>query len=133
MFGHTHRNERLHLLLILPDGSKSLVPAEWTNLHATPDLTVHNQGATLASLDELLRLRTVVDALLRRLAAAAAEAAKPSNEEESNRAKAAQLSGHRFPGNVCVAAVGPATQDQANRSPGPTDRQGSLEQQDAGT
>ena len=93
LFGHTQRKDRLHLLLILPDGSKSLVPAAWTNLNSTPDLTVQKQSATLASLDELLRMRTLIDAFLRRLASVAEEAAKPINEEESNSAKATQLSG----------------------------------------
>jgi hypothetical protein len=98
VLGHTHRKDRLHLLLILPDGSKSLVPAEWTNLKSTAN-AVNKRSATLASVDELLRLRTLMDALLGRLAAAAEEAAKPSNEEESNCAKAAQLSGTSAPGD----------------------------------
>jgi len=96
VLGQTHRKDRLHLLLILPDGSKSLVPAEWTNLNSTANF-VHKQSATLASLDELLHMRTVVDALLRRLASATCEAAKPINDEESNRAEATQLSGTSSP------------------------------------
>jgi hypothetical protein len=99
VLGHTHRESHLHLLLILPDGSKLLVPAEWTDLNSTAN-AVHNRSATLASLDELLRMRTVIDALLRRLASAAEEVvAKPSNEEESNIAKATQLSGTPSPGD----------------------------------
>ena len=27
-----HRKGRLHLVLILPEGSKSLIPADWTDL-----------------------------------------------------------------------------------------------------
>jgi hypothetical protein len=101
LLGHTHRKNRLHLLLILPDGSKSLVPAEWTNLNSTPERTVDQPTATLASFNELLRMRTVVDALQRRLASVTGEAAKPNTDEESNGAKATQLSGTSFPGDSC--------------------------------
>ena len=57
---------RLQFVLILPDGSKSLVPAEWTDFTATtgppPSLQL------VGSLEDLLRLRSLVDALLRRSA-----------------------------------------------------------------
>jgi hypothetical protein len=95
LLGHTHRNNQLHLLLILPDGSKSLVPADWTNLNCTSDFTIQKEIATLGSLSELLHLRTVIDALLRRLASAEA-----TNNEESNGVKAAQLSGPAAPGDL---------------------------------
>src|SRR5215472_7776192 len=32
VLGVTHRKGQLHLVLILPDGSKSLIPADWTDL-----------------------------------------------------------------------------------------------------
>lgn len=100
VLGHTHRKDRLHLLLILPDGSKSLIPAEWTNLNPTPNLAVHSHGATLGSLDQLLRMRTVVDALLRRLAPAKSDAPKPITDEEGNRATTTQLSGQSSAGDI---------------------------------
>ena len=77
-------------------------------------------------------MRTVVDALLRRLAGPVDEAANPITDEEGERAKAAELSGHHCPGNTRMAAIGPATDDQGNRSPGTSDRQGSLSQPDPG-
>jgi hypothetical protein len=101
LLGHTHRKNRLHLLLILPDGSKSLIPADWTNLKSTSDFTVHKQSATLASLGELLHMRIVIDALLRR----SKEAAKPTNNEESNSVKAAQLSGPATPGDLYLGTT----------------------------
>lgn len=93
VLGHTHRNDRLHLLLILPDGTKSLIPAEWTDLNSTSSPTGHCDSATLASVDQLLRMRTVVDALLRRLALSTSEATMPITDEETNRATTTQLSG----------------------------------------
>jgi hypothetical protein len=48
-------------------------------------------------------MRTVVDALLRRLALE--EAAKPINDEESKSVKAAQLSGPASPGDLCLGTT----------------------------
>jgi hypothetical protein len=56
----------LQFVLILPDGSKSLIPADWTDFNAT---SCGPQAPVLVgSLDDLLRLRDLVDALLRRSA-----------------------------------------------------------------
>ena len=54
----------LQFVLILPDGSKSLVPADWTDFKH-PSCTPQDPQL-VASLDDLLRLRGLVDALLRR-------------------------------------------------------------------
>ena len=64
-----HRKGQLLLVLILPDGSKSLIPADWTDL-ASPIQIFSAAGATatLGSLENLLHARAVVDALLGRLA-----------------------------------------------------------------
>src|SRR3954447_716866 len=58
-----HMPSGLQFVLILPDGSKSLVPAEWTDFN-----TADSQPPThlVGSLDDLLRLRGLVDALLHR-------------------------------------------------------------------
>ena len=54
----------LQFVLILPDGSKSLIPADWTDFNNTSD---GSQALELVgSLDDLLHLRRLVDALLRR-------------------------------------------------------------------
>lgn len=63
-----HRKGRLLLDLILPDGSKSLIPADWTDLALpTQPLSVPT-ATTLGSLENLLHARALVDALLGRLA-----------------------------------------------------------------
>ena len=54
----------LQFVLILPDGSKSLIPADWTDFK---NPSGRPQGSQLiGSLDDLLRLRGLTDALLRR-------------------------------------------------------------------
>src|SRR5215813_2122346 len=68
-----------HLLVILPDGSRSLVPAAWTDWRVPTDTTrVGSTDATislhnLGTLSDLLQARTVLDALLRRLAESATQ------------------------------------------------------------
>jgi hypothetical protein len=80
-----HRRGRLYLILILPDGSKSLIPADWTDFFSVirprQDLTVQ-ATATLGCIEDLLHTRAITDALLDRLAAITREAA----EEESHSA-----------------------------------------------
>jgi len=61
------------LLVVLPDGSRSLIPAGWTDWKATevadqPSLSMPQQHREpcLAPLTDLLHLRVIVDALLGR-------------------------------------------------------------------
>ncbi|WXK38034.1 hypothetical protein IHE29_15725 [Mycetohabitans rhizoxinica] len=62
-----------HLLLLLPDQSRGLIPADWT------DLASNNTPATdaLGSLDDLLRARLIIDALLRQTEQESNDATEP--------------------------------------------------------
>ena len=65
VYGWTHRRGRLVLILVLPDGSKSLVPADWTDLaQGITSASEVEASGSLASVSQLLRVRAVVDALL---------------------------------------------------------------------
>ena len=44
VLGGMRRHGRLELLLVLPDGSKRLIPAEWTSLHADGGAAPRRQG-----------------------------------------------------------------------------------------
>src|SRR5204863_4288408 len=77
IFAWSHRGGQLHLVLVRPDGTHSLMPAAWTDLHSP--CTTDDRPATLASRAELLHMRTIVDALLRRLDASIDEA--PSTQK----------------------------------------------------
>ena len=77
LLGWSHRHNRLHLLLILPDGSRSLIPAEWTDLQRPDDEAAGDDAAIgiapppfLGSLTQLLQACLLVEALLQRLDAA---------------------------------------------------------------
>jgi hypothetical protein len=64
----------------LPDGTRSFVPPEWTD-HGS-SMSEHARTATLASMDELLHLRTIVDALLQRATASPRNLAPSMPAEE---------------------------------------------------
>ena len=83
----------LQFVLILPDGSKSLIPAEWTDFNkaTTPVRSAHLIG----SLEDLLRLRQLVDALLLRRTAAAALTSAP--DQESHATTHSELQRHSDP------------------------------------
>ena len=74
-----HRKGRLYLILILPDGSKSMIPADWTDFSSMtrpPKAVSVRATAALGSIEDLLHARAITDALLNRLAAIAREAAE---------------------------------------------------------
>ena len=74
-----HRRGELLLTLVLPDGTRSLIPAAWTDLHGLSD----SERETLASAEQLLRARIVVDALLRRVEASKDEVRQPEEDERA--------------------------------------------------
>jgi hypothetical protein len=67
----------LLLLVTLPDGTRSLIPAAWTNWDSAEqtngELLTNVVGAsdTIAAVSDLLQARIVIDALLNRLAESA--------------------------------------------------------------
>jgi hypothetical protein len=78
-----HRKGQLLLVLILPDGSKSLIPADWTDLDSPTQSFCAPAAATLGSLENLLHARAVVDALLARLAKVMGEDGNSTTTKES--------------------------------------------------
>ena len=58
------RRGRLELILVLPDGSHLMVPAAWTDLRARPEPA---GAGMLASLDDLLAARRLLEPLLDRV------------------------------------------------------------------
>src|SRR6266571_1600544 len=90
----------LQFVLFLPDGSESLIPADWTDSKTPTSLP---QASPLAcSLDDLLRLRGLTDALLRR------SADLPVRSEASQQGHAAtesELQRHPDSGDAPVGAV----------------------------
>src|SRR5271166_2695765 len=86
--GAVHRRGVALLLVVLPDGSRSLIPAGWTDLAAMPvaeptAATENDRHHSLARLVDFLRARTILDALLSRVSSPRSD---PATTEESCRA-----------------------------------------------
>lgn len=90
VLGRMRRHGRLELLAVLPDGSKSLIPAAWTDLDHSEDTDPAGQAttATLGSLTDLGHTVALVSALSARTAGEEVDeqAARLSPLKEDNRA-----------------------------------------------
>jgi hypothetical protein len=119
VLGAIHRHGRLYLLLILPDGSKSLIPADWTDVAPTVQphgAVTSNQTATLGSWEDLFHVRAIVDALLGRLAHPEGEANSTAKKESVLAAKSESLRPSAR-GNLHVGNAGAPTQGSGDRNP----------------
>jgi len=68
------------LLVVLPDGSRTLIPAAWTDWNGRQDAELMSSAGddpdaaeTLCTISDLLKARAVTDALLSRLVESAPE------------------------------------------------------------
>jgi hypothetical protein len=108
--GRMRRHGRLELLLVLPDGSKSLIPAAWTDLGRAADSTDTDADAvvaTLGSLADLLAACVVVADLAERRQRAQGQAAgKSPCKEDAHAACPAQFD-TRSASEATGAAGGP--------------------------
>jgi hypothetical protein len=112
----------LQFVLILPDGSKSLIPAEWTDFTTGAPQTSQLVG----SLEDLLRARNLVDALLRRTADMPVTSGA---DQESHATTESQLQRHPDPGDVPVGAIRRRAKTDRHRDSGATSCQGSRAEQ----
>jgi len=115
-----HRHGRLYLLLILPDGSKSLIPADWTDIAPTVQplgAIAAEQTATFGSLEALLHASSVVDALLGRLAQPESEEANSTVNKEGVLAAKSESLRPSAQGNLCLGNPGKRTEDSRDRNP----------------
>jgi hypothetical protein len=119
MLGSLRRHGRLELLLVLPDGSKSLVPAAWTGRGEGDGVAggdVPAAAATLGRLGDLLAACVLVSALSARCQGGAEQAARQSPAKEDSRAAcAAQSAAGPGSGATCDVA-GPASRRARGRS-----------------
>jgi len=94
VLGGMHRHGRLELLLVLPDGSKRLIPAEWTSQHTDGGAGQDGGGtaATVGSVADLLAASVLVAAFSARDRDKRAQAARKPPAKEDNRAACAAQS-----------------------------------------
>jgi len=136
VLAHTHRNGTLHLSLILPDGTRSLIPAAWTDIKGqiqdgSQVVTSDGSSPLHGSVGDLLRARKVVDALLRRLDRPEPIYESPSSEE-SQRATSIGVLGHGTASqHAPVGGSRGGGTDRGDCSAGPDDHQGRASQADS--
>ena len=138
LFSCSHRKGNLHLALVLPDGSRSLIPAAWTDLNKNfqtsgPD-DARSPSATIGSLCHLLHARKVVDSLLRKLDASK-QAPLIHSKEERKRASPTRLLARSAKTAAAAGNLGrprPREKNNRHRHPGQTDPQGGSPQNSGG-
>jgi hypothetical protein len=87
VLGRMRRHGAVELLVVLPDGSKRLIPASWTDLdRATGDRGGTPEPGTLGSLADLLHACAVAADLDARAAGRWEQAARQSPSKEADRA-----------------------------------------------
>ncbi|WP_345144694.1 DUF5372 family protein [Dactylosporangium darangshiense] len=134
LLGRMRRHGRLELLLVLPDGSKSLIPAAWTDLG---DGAGAAEAGTLGLLEDLLACHALVTDLAARVAQAieAQQAARQSSCEEDTRAACAAQSDAGTGSGATSHADRPASGRAGRRracAAGGVDRQGRHGRGEAG-
>jgi hypothetical protein len=124
VLGWMRRLGRLELMLELPDGSKRLIPAEWTSQHDDPD---PGPGTgTLGRTADLLGLSVLVSALSVRGQGEREQAARKPPAREDNRAACPAQSAARAGSGATAGADRPAPggrRRSRGRAAGGTDRQ----------
>jgi hypothetical protein len=123
VLGQMRRHGRLELLLVLPDGSKSLIPAVWTDLCGADGEMGEDVAATLGSLADLLVACAVVAALSGREPQGQAARQSPSKEDSRAACAAESAAG---PGSGATPRssrpASPAAGRSCDHAAGPADR-----------
>ena len=124
VLGGMRRHGRLELLLVLPDGSKSLIPAVWTGL-GDGDTAPGGGGTatTLGSLGDLLAACVLAAALRARDCGGREQAARKSPAKEDSRAAcAAQSAAGPGSGATCDNPASRPAPRQGSHAAGRPDR-----------
>lgn len=102
VLGKMMRKGQTQLLVLLPDGSKTLMPASWTDFASGGAKSEHSAPGVLGRLDDLVAIRALVDRL------AQSQAAQQSSHKEDNRAAQSAQSDARPDSSASRGADQPA-------------------------
>jgi Family of unknown function (DUF5372) len=140
VLGQMHCRGRLELLLVLPDGSKSLIPAKWTD-HAADEAEETGPGAdgagaqVLAAPGDLVEASVLVSALSMRTITVSQQAARQFPCKEDHRAACPTQSAPRAVAPAAEPADQPtptAPTARNRHTAGPADRQDDHRTPDGG-
>jgi hypothetical protein len=133
VFSWHHREEILYLTLILPDGSRSFIPAVWTNLHEicpqkSPPLNKKPQTNLIATAANFLHTRKIIDALLGKPLSTKPKLQTASREENRHAKTAKPLAnpGRVLPNSRDLAKPRSPTTKRGSDGFSPPDPQDSL-------
>jgi hypothetical protein len=107
VLGSMRRHGAAELLVVLPDGSKRLIPAAWTDLEQPAG--GDDAAATLGSVSDLLHASVLVSGLCARAADGREQAARKPPCKEDNRAACAAQSDARSAPGATPGPDGPAS------------------------
>jgi hypothetical protein len=130
VLGRMRRHGRLEWLLELADGSKRLIPVDWTDRgedSAEDTGNVAEATGTLGSVEDLLAICGLVSALSTRAVEEREQAARQSPCKEDSRAACAAQSAAGPGSGATPDTAGPAPRRQrrgCDHAAGPPDRQG---------
>jgi Family of unknown function (DUF5372) len=135
VLGSMLRHGAMELLVVLPDGSKRLIPAAWTDLETPPGRDGSDGPGTLGSAADLLGLSVLVSGLSARGADSGEQAARKSPCKEDDRAACSAQSA-AGPGSGATPGPDRAFSRRAGGSgigaAGPPDREGSRGRRGSG-
>ena len=113
VFGQLKHKGKPHLVLVLPDGTRSYIPAAWTDLE--PQAPDHGPAAPVAGLADLWRTRQRVDALWHRCRLPVGDTTSTQDQQHASESTGTL---------VCRTASGPAplspAQSTTTGTPDPT-------------
>jgi hypothetical protein len=135
VLGGMRRHGARELLVELPDGSKRLVPASWTDLDPAAGAEAGDGPGTLGSVADLLGLSVLVSALCARSRQEGAQAARNPPAREDNRAACPAQSAAGAGSGATAGPDRPASPGRrrsGGRAAGGPDRQGARRRDGAG-
>jgi hypothetical protein len=120
VFAKLRHKGRPHFLLVLPDGSRSYIPAAWTD--SVTDLANPAPPCSIVgSASDLLGLRRRVDCLLRRIEAGPASKQNSSTQESQHATTTTGAVECRTSSDSTgLSTAHAATTEPSGQSPGPT-------------
>jgi uncharacterized phage protein gp47/JayE len=123
VFAKLRHKGKPHLMLVLPDGSRSYIPVAWTDFSAKQSDSTPN-ASLIASASDLLRLHQRVDSLLRRIETDLATKQNSSTQESPHAAATTRTVERRASSDSTgLSTTHVSATEQSGRPSGPTHSQ----------
>jgi hypothetical protein len=118
---------------VLPDGSRSYIPASWTDLDPNMLSDFNPQTAIIGTILHLLQARKVVDALLCKLEDSEQQGPTPSKKESKHASTTIPVAPRKVPATRHLAKSDPQLQKRPHHRPRQIDRKSSSSAREEST